>query len=132
MNEAVNKVFGAFTSVANGAAALGQGVQAGLNAFDQMQQQAQVQRDMWSRRDMPSQQYQCQTTMYQAPVYPWAQQTYTGYGFGQPGQTIGYPGISNPGYGFTIGGATFAGSFAAPSGFGSAYANSMMNGAWRY
>lgn len=126
MNEAVARVFGPIASMANGAAAFGAGVQAGVNMFDQLQNQSQQmqQNDFWSRRSFPQQ------MTYVPPVYPWAQQPAPVYG---APQQMGYPGITDPSYGFTTGYTTgFAPSTPM---FGSQYANAMCNmtmGGWQY
>lgn len=104
MNENVQKVFGAMGSMANGAAAVGAAFQTGIGVFDQLQQQQQqMQTGDWSRRMLPPmyQPMQAPVPMYQPASYPWARQEYNG--FGQPQQSFGYNGISDPGYGFTAG-----------------------------
>lgn len=100
----VNQVFdGADTLIKGGqaianAAITTADVISNMGSFTGQQQQ---QPPLFSRRDTGYQMPQ-QSMTYQPSTYPWAQQTFSGYGFTQQGYQnngAGYPGISNPNYG---------------------------------
>lgn len=131
MNQIVENVFNSISSVANGAAAACSGIQNGFTTFETLQNQQQQQQTDMSRRNMT--QMQQQTYQYRSPVYPWADASYSGYGFGTPVavQNVGYPGITNPNYG-KFGGCGFA-QAPTQSAWGSPLGgNGTLGGGWRW
>lgn len=96
----VNTVFDGASAAITGGKAIADAIFTTANAIDSVTQSQYNGNSLYSRRDAPCPQQA--PAQYQPSTYPWASQTYTGYGFGQQGQMInGYNGITNPNYGHT-------------------------------
>lgn len=102
----INQVFDGAGTLLNGGKAIANAAFTTMDVFSNLAnggnaQQQQQAPQMFSRRDMGYQMPQ-QSIGYQPSTYPWAQQTFGGYGFtnqGYQNNGPGYPGISNPNYG---------------------------------